>query len=86
MDITSLMELEPGDRVRVMDEACARALSTPDGLVLLVRLLEAAKVLDPTVGEAEQAVANFGKWIMALAGINSTARLVAAATKEPHDG
>lgn len=80
------MELPPEDRIKTMDDACARALSTPDGLVLLVRLLEAAKVLDPTVGEAEQAVANFGKWIMTLAGINSTARIVAVAMKEPRDG
>jgi len=34
------------------------------------------------VGEAEAAVANFGKFILALAGCNSTAGLISALAKK----
>lgn len=67
-----------------MDAACLRALSTEDGRILLVRLLEACKLLDPASGEGEQALNNLGKWILALAGINSTPRLIAALANTHH--
>ncbi len=78
MTLDGLPTLDPGERMRAMDEACLRAFSTDDGQVLLARLLEACKFLDHASGEAEQALNNFGKFLLGLAGVNSTSRLIAA--------